>query len=226
MLTAENLEILKEVAVETNKTWAARLGIPQSAAITCNKPSGTVSQLVDSSSGLHARHSEYYIRTTRADNKDPLTVFLKAAGVYNEPDEMAKDSTTVFFFAMKSPEGSLTRNQQTSLEALELWKTFQDHWCEHKPSVTVNVKEDEWFDVGAWVYKNFDDISGISFFPHVGSSFVQAPYTEVTKEEYEKFIKDHPMPEIDWDDLKHFEQEDNTTGSQELACVGNQCEIV
>jgi len=226
LLKPDNLHILKEIAIETNKLWAAKLGIPQSAAITCVKPSGTVSQLVDSASGLHARHSEFYIRTIRADNNDPLTGFLKDAGVYNEPDVMAKDSTTVFFFAVKSPDGSVTRNQQTSLEALELWKTLQDHWCEHKPSATISVKEEEWFDVGAWVYKNFDDISGISFLPHAGGSYQQAPYTEVTKEKYEEFLKEHPMPTIDWDDLRHYEQEDNTTGSQELACVGNQCEVV
>lgn len=220
------LVALREVAIETNKEWAERLGINQSAAITCVKPSGTVSQLVNSSSGLHARHSDYYLRTVRADNKDPITQFLKDQGVYFEPCVMKGDSTTVFYFPIKSPEGSLTRDKQTAIEALELWKTLQDNWCEHKPSATINVKEDEWLDVAAWVYKNFDTLSGVAFLPHDGGTYKQAPYTEVTKEEYEEWIEKHPPVVINWDDLRFYEQEDNTSGSQTLACSGGSCEVI
>jgi ribonucleoside-triphosphate reductase (thioredoxin) len=216
---------LRNVAVETNKEWADRLGINQSTAITCVKPSGTVSQLVNSASGLHARHADYYLRTVRADNKDPLTQFLKDQGVYFEPCVMKGDTTTVFYFAVKAPEGSLTRDYQSSIEALELWKTLQDHWCEHKPSATINVREEEWMDVGAWVYKNFDDLSGVSFLPHDGGSYKQAPYQEVSKEEYEAWIAEHPPVVVDWMLLREYESEDNTTGSQELACTGGSCEI-
>lgn len=220
------LEQLRTVAVETNKEWAERLGINVSAAITCVKPSGTVSQLVNSSSGLHARHSDYYLRTVRADNKDPITQFLKDQGVYSEPCVMKGDSTTVFYFPIKSPEGSLTRDKQTAIEALELWKTLQDNWCEHKPSATINVKEDEWLEVAAWVYKNFDTLSGVAFLPHDGGTYKQAPYQEVTKEEYEAWIEKHPPVAINWDDLRFYEQEDNTSGSQTLACSGGACEVV
>lgn len=216
---------LREVAVATNKEWAEKLGINQSAAITCVKPSGTVSQLVNSASGLHARHSDYYLRTVRADNKDPITQFLKDQGVYNEPCVMKGASTTVFYFPIKSPENSLTREKQTAIEALELWKTLQDNWCEHKPSATINVKEDEWFDVGAWVYKNFDTLSGVAFLPHDGGTYKQAPYTEVTKEEYESWIEKNPPVTIDWMALTDYEREDNTTGSQELACGAGGCDV-
>lgn len=220
------LQSLRQTVIETNEEWADRLGINRSVATTCVKPSGTVSQLVNSSSGLHTRHSPYYLRTIRADNKDPVTQFLKDSGVYNEPDVMAKDSTTVFYFPIKSPEGAVTRSNQSAIEALDLWKYLQDHWCEHKPSATINVKEDEWLDVAAWVYKNFDTLSGVSFLPYDGGSYKQAPYQTITEEEYNKWIEDHPMPEIDWNDLKFYEQEDSTTGSQEYACSGSQCEIV
>jgi len=220
------LEQLRNVAVETNKEWADRLGINQSAAITCVKPSGTVSQLVNSASGLHARHSDYYLRTVRADNKDPITQFLKDQGVYSEPCVMKGDTTTVFYFPIKSPEGSVTRDKQSAIEALELWKTLQDNWCEHKPSATINVKEDEWLEVAAWVYKNFDTLSGVAFLPHDGGTYKQAPYTEVTKEEYEQWIEKHPPVTINWDDLRFYEQEDNTSGSQTFACSGGQCEVV
>lgn len=226
LFTKENLNELREHAVQTNMEWAEKLGISRSAAITCVKPSGTVSQLVDSASGLHSRHAPYYLRTVRADNKDPLTEFLKDAGVYNEPDVMAPGSTTVFYFAQKSPKGAVTRNDQDAIEALELWKTLQDNWCEHKPSATVNVKEDEWMKVGAWVYENFDTLSGVSFLPYDGGSYKQAPYQEVTKEEWDAWRKEHPEPEINWDKLAEFELEDSTTGSQEFACTGNVCEIV
>lgn len=222
---AETLATLKQVVIDTNTKWAARLGINPSVATTCVKPSGTVSQLVNSSSGLHTRHSPYYLRTVRADNKDPLTVFLKDSGVYWEPDVMSS-STSVFYFPQKAPEGAVTRDDQTAIQALELWEHLQDNWCEHKPSATVNVKEEEWMDVGGWVYAHFDKLSGVSFLPFDGGSYKQAPYQAVTKEEYEAWIKEHPTPVINWDDLRLYETEDATTGSQELACSGGVCEVV
>jgi ribonucleoside-triphosphate reductase len=179
-----NSSILREVAVETNKKMAKDLGIPQSTAITCVKPSGTVSQLVDSASGIHARHNDYYIRTVRGDNKDPITQFMKESGIPSEPCFSKPDSTTVFSFPMKSPEGAVTRTQMSAIEQLEYWLMFQRHWCEHKPSVTVSVKEDEWMDVGAWVYKNFDEVSGISFLPFSDHTYAQAPYQDIEREEY------------------------------------------
>jgi len=217
---------LRDIVVETNKLWAERLGINQSTATTCVKPSGTVSQLVDSASGLHTRHSPYYIRTVRADNKDPLTVFLKDEGVYWEEDVMAPANTSVFFFPVKSPEGARTRHDETAISALEGWKRLQDNWCEHKPSATVNVRENEWMDVGAWVYNNFDTLSGVAFLPYDGGTYKQAPYTEVTEEEYNQWIQEKPTPVINWSRLSEYEQEDNTTGSQELACSGGVCEVV
>jgi ribonucleoside-triphosphate reductase (thioredoxin) len=226
LIQPDVLSSLREVAVQTNAEWANRLGINQSTAITCVKPSGTVSQLVGSASGLHARHSAYYLRTVRADNKDPVTAFLKDQGVYNEPCVMKPDSTTVFSFPIKSPEGSVTRNEQSAIESLELWKLLQDHWCEHKPSATINVKEDEWMDVGAWVYKNFDNLSGVAFLPYDGGTYKQAPYTEVTEEEYNKWVEEHPPVVVDWSLLRNYETEDTTTGTQELACSGGVCEIV
>ena len=226
LLTKEVLNEVRDTVIETNKEWAERLGIPQSAATTCVKPSGTVSQLVNSGSGLHSRHSPYYLRTVRADNKDPLTQFLKDAGVYSEPDITKPDNTTVFYFPMKSPEGSKMRDDDTAIGSLELWKTLQEEWCEHKPSATVYVREEEWPDVIAWVYKNFDMLSGVSFLPYDGGSYKQAPYQEVTKEQYEEWLINHPLPDIDWDDLRLYETEDMTTGSQELACTGGACEVV
>ena len=179
------LEEMKRVAIDTNWDLATNgLGIPQSAAITCVKPSGTVSQLVDAASGIHARHSKHYIRTVRGDNKDPLTQFLKEQGVYNEPDVTKPDNTTVFSFAMESPDGAVTRNDLTAIQQLELWKTYAVHWCEHKPSVTITVKEDEWMDVGAWVYKNFYVASGVSFLPHSDHTYQQAPYQDIEREDY------------------------------------------
>lgn len=223
---ADVLAQLRQTVVDTNAEWAARLGINPSVATTCVKPSGTVSQLVNSASGLHTRHSPYYLRTVRADNKDPLTVFLKSEGVYWEEDYMAKESTSVFYFPIKSPDGAVTRDNQSAIEALNLWEHLQDNWCEHKPSATINVKEDEWFEVGAWVYDHFDKLSGVSFLPYDGGTYRQAPYQEVTKEEYEKFLEEHPTPVIDWSKLSEFEKQDSTTGSQELACSGGVCEIV
>lgn len=220
------LEHLKGIVVDTNKEWASRLGIPQSTATTCVKPSGTVSQLVDSASGLHARHSDYYLRTVRADNKDPMTQFLKDAGVYSEPCVRQPHATTVFYFAKSSPDSSTKRHQISAVGSLEVWDTLQRHWCEHKPSATVYVKENEWMEVGSWVYENFDDLSGVSFLPYDGGTYKQAPYQELDRDTWEKWVREHPMPEIDWDDLRHYETTDNTTGSQELSCSGGVCEVV
>ena len=219
------LNKLRDSAVQTNRDYAEQLGINPSAAITCVKPSGTVSQLVDSASGIHARHSEYYIRTVRGDNKDPLTQFLTNAGIPAEPCVMKPDSTTVFSFPVKSPEGAVTRNDMTAIEQLELWKVYALEWCEHKPSVTITVREEEWLKVGAWVYDNFDICSGVSFLPHSDHSYAQAPYQDCDKETYEEALA--KMPErIDWLGLSEYEQEDNTAGSQTMACSGDSCEVV
>ena len=223
--TEEILLILREVAVETNKKFAKDLGIPQSTAITCVKPSGTVSQLVDSASGIHARHSDYYVRTVRGDNKDPLTQFMKDSGIPSEPDVMKPDSTTVFSFPMKSPSGAITRTEMSAIEQLEYWLMFQRHWCEHKPSVTVSVKEDEWMKVGAWVYDNFDEVSGISFLPFSDHTYAQAPYQDITGEQYEQEYKKMPAS-IDWSKLADYEKEDTTSGGRELACTADACEMV
>jgi len=222
---AETLERLKNVAIATNAKWAATLGIPASTAITCVKPSGTVSQLVDSASGIHARHSAYYIRTVRGDNKDPLTQFMKDQGIPSEPDVMKPDSTTVFSFPQKSPEGAITRNDMSALEQLKLWMTYQRHWCEHKPSVTITVKDDEWMEVGSWVYKNFDEVSGVSFLPHSDHTYQQAPYQDCSEREYLEALA--LMPErIDWARLSEYETEDTSKGTSTFACAGGSCEIV
>ena len=221
----KTLEHLRNVAVTTNAEWADRLGIPHSTAISCVKPSGTVSQLVDSASGIHARHSPYYIRTVRGDNKDPLTQFMKDKGVPNEPCVMKGDTTTVFSFPVKSPEGAVTRNDMTAIEQLETWLTYQRHWCEHKPSVTISVRDSEWMDVGAFVYKHFDEMSGVSFLPHSDHTYQQAPYQDCTKEEYEELLSAMPK-DINWSELSEYENEDNTAGSQTMACTGDSCEIV
>lgn len=219
------LDRLREVAVATNAEWADRLGIPRSAAITCVKPSGTVSQLVDSASGIHARHSAYYIRTVRGDNKDPLTQFMKGEGFPYEPCVMKPDNTTVFSFPVKSPEGAVTRNDMTAVEQLETWLTYQRHWCEHKPSVTVSVRDEEWMEVGSFVYKHFDEMSGVSFLPHSDHTYQQAPYQDVTKEEYEAVLAQMP-DKIDWSHLSEYETDDQTKSSQTFACSGETCEIV
>ncbi len=219
------LEQLRHVAVETNKKMAKDLGIPQSTAITCIKPSGTVSQLVDSASGIHARHNDYYIRTVRGDNKDPLTQFMKDSGIPSEPCVMKPESTTVFSFPMKSPSGAMTRTEMTAIQQLEFWLLYQRHWCEHKPSVTISVKEDEWMDVGAWVYKNFDEVSGISFLPFSDHTYAQAPYQDIVGEEYERAYKQMPTS-IDWSKLADYEKEDTTSGGRELACTADACEMV
>ena len=223
--TAKWLRELKQTAIDTNAEYAEKLGIEPSAAITCVKPSGTVSQLVDSASGIHARHSDYYIRTVRGDNKDPLTQFLKDAGVPAEPCVMKPDSTTVFSFPVKSPSGAITRNQMSALEQLELWKTYALEWCEHKPSVTVTVRDNEWLEVGSWVYNNFDLCSGISFLPHSDHSYAQAPYQEISEFDYTK-LKEQMPKTIDWSALSLYEKEDTTSGSQTLACTSGACEIV
>jgi ribonucleoside-triphosphate reductase (thioredoxin) len=231
LLTSKNagleatLEELKNVAIKTNAEWAERLGIPVSAAITCVKPSGTVSQLVDSASGIHARHSEYYIRTVRGDNKDPLTQFMKDQGIPSEPCVMKPEQTTVFSFPQKSPPNAVTRNDMTAVEQLEAWLVYQRHWCEHKPSVTISVRDSEWVQVGAFVYKHFDEMSGVSFLPHLDHVYEQAPYQDCTKQEYEEMLSFMPT-NIDWAKLSEYESEDNTSGMQTLACSGDSCEIV
>tara|TARA_B110000259_G_scaffold182753_1_gene226866 strand:- start:13962 stop:15869 length:1908 start_codon:yes stop_codon:yes gene_type:complete len=219
------LEHLKQIAVTTNAKWAKRLNIPVSTAITCVKPSGTVSQLVDSSSGIHARHSAYYVRTVRGDNKDPLTQFMSDQGIPNEPDVMKPDQTTVFSFPMKAPVGATVTADMPAIEQLEMWLAYQRSWCEHKPSVTINVKNDEWFEVGAFVYKHFDEMSGVSFLPFNEHTYQQAPYQDCDESTYLELLKTMPTS-IDWDKLSDYEQEDNTAGSQTLACSGDSCEIV
>ncbi len=220
------LEEMRQVAIDTNLKYAKMLGIPQSAAITCVKPSGTVSQLVDAASGIHARHNDHYIRTVRGDNKDPLTQFLKEQGLYNEACVMKPDSTTVFSFAMQSPAGAVTRTQMTAIQQLELWKVYAIHWSEHKPSVTITVKEDEWMDVGAWVYENFDVASGVSFLPHSDHTYQQAPYQDIDADEYLEWQERYGKLVIDWQALSEYEREDNTSGSRELACTAGACEVV
>jgi len=231
LLTTKNsglektLEHLKSVAVATNAEWAERLGIPVSTAITCVKPSGTVSQLVNSASGIHARHSPYYIRTVRGDNKDPLTQFMIDQKIPNSPDVMKPDQTTVFSFPQKAPDGAVCTKDTTAIEQLEMWLMYQRHWCEHKPSVTINVRSAEWFEVGAFVYKYFDEMSGVSFLPFNEHTYQQAPYQDCGKHDYHELLS--LMPEkIDWEDLANYEKEDNTAGSQTLACSGDSCEIV
>ena len=219
------LEILRSESVMTNAAMAKQLGIPQSAAVTCVKPSGTVSQLTDAASGIHARHNPYYIRTVRGDNKDPLTQFLVSQGIPAEPDVMKPDSTTVFSFPMKSPKNAVTRTDMTAIEQLELWLTYQRHWAEHKPSVTISVKENEWMDVGAWVYEHFDEVSGISFLPFSEHTYQQAPYQDIDEAQYKEWVKKMPK-KVDWSKLQDFEKEDTTSGGRELACTAGVCEVV
>tara|TARA_R100001082_G_scaffold100224_2_gene69270 strand:- start:9093 stop:10994 length:1902 start_codon:yes stop_codon:yes gene_type:complete len=221
----KTLETLREVAVNINAMWADRLGVPISTAITCVKPSGTVSQLVDSASGIHARHSQYYIRTVRGDNKDPLTQFMKDQGIPSEPDIMKPDATTVFSFPIKSPHGSVTRNHLSAIQQLETWLIYQRHWCEHKPSITCTVRDDEWMTVGAFVYEHFDEMSGVSFLPHSDHTYQQAPYQEVGKHDYSMLLSIMP-DKIDWAGLSEYEKDDNTVAMQTIACTGDVCEIV
>jgi ribonucleoside-diphosphate reductase alpha chain len=222
----KRLNELRNVAYETNREWAEKLDIPGSAAITCVKPSGTVSQLTDTASGIHARHNPYYIRTVRADNKDPLCIMMQEAGFPNEPDVTKPDHTTVFSFPMKSPAGAICRNDMKAWEQLSLWHTYAKEWCEHKPSITVSVKEDEWVATSAWVYDNFEDISGISFLPFTDHTYKQAPYQDCTKQEYSALKKLMPK-NVNWGKLSQYEKEDLTTASQELACTAEGgCEVV
>jgi len=226
LLTLENddldllLQDLRDVAVETNKEWAERLGIPQSAAITCVKPSGTVSQLVDSASGIHGRYAPYYIRRVRADVRDPLCNVLEDAGVPCEMDNFSP-STKVFSFPKKAPEDAVFASEQTGMEQLELWATYQEHWCEHKPSITVYYRDSDFLQLGNWVYNNFDTVSGISFLPFDEHTYAQAPYEQITEDEYAEMVKDFPTA-FDWD---LNEADDFTEGAQTLACVGNACEL-
>ena len=221
----KTLENLRNVAVVTNAEWSDRLGIPQSAAITCVKPSGTVSQLVDSASGIHARHSPYYVRTVRGDNKDPLTTFMKDQGIPSEPDVFKPDQTTVFSFPVKAPNKAVVTSDLSAVDQLNMWLMYQRNWCEHKPSVTINVKKDEWFEVGTFVYEHFDEMSGVSFLPYNEHTYQQAPYQEIDKEEYKNILSTMPKT-IDWSRLSEYEKEDTTSSSQTFACTGDVCEVV
>jgi ribonucleoside-diphosphate reductase alpha chain len=217
----EWLSELRDQAREVNEEYSEKLGIKPSAAITCVKPSGTVSQLVDSASGIHARHNPYYIRRIRMDKKDPIYTFLMESGVPCEDEQFRPDSTAVFSFPQRAPEGSVCRKDRTALEQLELWLTYQRQWCEHKPSITVSVKDEEWVEVGAWVYKHFDEMSGVSFLPFSDHTYVQAPYEDITEEQYNAMLSQEYK--VDWSLFK--EQEDNTEGVQQLACVAGVCEV-
>lgn len=222
---SEILQSLREVAYNTNLEFADNLKINPSASITCVKPSGTVSQLVDSASGIHSRHNPYYIRTVRVDKKDPICQFMQEKGFPAEPDVMKPDNTMVFSFPMKSPKKAICRDDMSALEQLELWLSYQRHWCEHKPSVTISVKEHEWLEVGSWVYEHFDEVSGISFLPFSDHVYRQAPYQDCEEADYKEELAKMPE-EVDWSELANFEQEDNTAGSQQMACSAGACEIV
>ena len=221
----ETLRGLRRIAVDTNATYAGYLGINKAAAVTCVKPEGTSSQLNDSASGIHARHSAYYTRTVRADTKDPITEFMIDQGIPHEPCVMKPDTTVVFAFPVKAPEGAVTRNDMTAIEQLELWLTYQRAWCCHKPSITVSVGPEEWDEVGDWVYAHFDEMSGVSFLPRSDHTYAQAPYQDITSEQYETAMETFPKS-IDWDTLALYERGDTTVGSQTLACTGDVCEIV
>jgi ribonucleoside-diphosphate reductase alpha chain len=216
---------LKKKSVETNKDWSEKLGISQATATTAIKPSGTVSQLVDSASGIHTRHNDYYLRRIRADSKDPIAQLMKDQGIPCEDDVMKPNSVKVFTFPMKAPKGAILRNDRNAIEQLELWLTYQRYYCEHKPSVTISVKEHEWMEVGAWVYKHFDEVSGVSFLPHSDHSYQQAPYEDCTKAEYTELAKKMPKS-VDWNLISQYELEDTTVGNKTLACTGSVCELV
>ena len=218
------LQDLRNVAIKTNAELAKKIGINQSVAVTCVKPSGTVSQLVDAASGIHARHNPYYIRTVRGDKKDPLTKMMRDAGFPVEDDATNPSHTSVFSFPIKVDENAVFRSDMTAIKQLELWKVYQEHWCEHKPSVTISVKEDEWLDVGAWVYEHFDYMSGVSFLPFSEHTYKQAPYQDCVEEEYEVLLSKMPK-DVKWSKLSDYEKTDMTIASQELACSGGFCEI-
>lgn len=220
----EVLEELRNVAIETNKEWAEKLGIPQSTAVTCIKPSGTVSQLVDSASGIHARYAPYYIRRVRNDKKDPLCQFMMDRGIPWEED-VANPNTIVFSFPQKAPEGSVFEGERSAIEMLELFKTYQDHWCEHKPSITIHYKDDEYLRIGQWVWDNWDSVTGISLLPKSDHIYRQAPYEDISEDKYNELVAAMPT-DIDWAELSNYETEDTTTGSREFACVAGVCEIV
>jgi len=222
---ASRLDMFRRIAIDTNKYYAKRLGINQAAAVTAVKPSGTVSQLCDTASGIHARYANHFIRTVRGDNKDPLTQFMIDQGIPNEPCVRQPEQTTVFSFPMKSPDGSVTRHDMTAIEQLEMWLTYQRHFTCHKPSVTIDVLEEEWHEVGAFVFKHFDEMSGVSFLPRFEHTYQQAPYQDCTELEYEAAKRKMPS-RIDWAKLKEYETEDTTKGSQTMACVGGVCELV
>ena len=222
---SDTLSTLKNVAIATNELEADKIGINHSTAITCVKPSGTVSQLTGVSSGMHPWHNDYYIRTVRGDKKDPLTQFLIDSGVPAEDDVMKPNDTTVFSFPIKAPENAVLRNDLTAIEHLETWLVYQRAWCEHKPSITVSVREDEWMEVGAWVYKHFDELSGISFLPYSDHTYKQAPYQDITEQDYLELLNNMPS-EIRWADIAFYETEDGTTGTQDLACAAGYCEVV
>ena len=219
------LSDLKKETVKTNEHWAELLGIQQSTATTAIKPSGTVSQLVDSASGIHTRHSDYYIRRVRADAKDPIAQLMEDQGIPAEPDVMKPNSVKVFSFPMKAPTGAVTRNERTAIEQLELWLTYQRYYCEHKPSVTISVREHEWMEVGAWVYKHFDEVSGVSFLPHSDHSYQQAPYEECDKKTHDELAWKMPK-EVNWDLISEYELTDQTVSTKTLACTGSVCELV
>tara|TARA_Y100000114_G_scaffold1519_2_gene1279 strand:+ start:1849 stop:3786 length:1938 start_codon:yes stop_codon:yes gene_type:complete len=221
----DSLIQMKETAVKTNKAWASLLGINQATAITCVKPSGTVSQLVNAASGIHARHNQHYIRRVRGDKKDPLTKFLQSQKIPTEDCVMKPDATAVFSFVEKAPEGCITRHRRTAIEQLEHWLMYAKHWCEHKPSVTISVNDSEWLGVADWCWKNFDDLSGVSFLPNFGHVYQQAPYEDIDKDTYNKLQKKQP-DKINWQELALYEQDDNTSSSQTLACTANSCEVV
>ena len=219
------LSDLKKETVKTNEHWSELLGIQQATATTAIKPSGTVSQLVDSASGIHTRHSDYYIRRVRADAKDPIAQLMEDQGIPAEPDVMKPNSVKVFSFPMKAPKGAVTRNERSAIEQLELWLTYQRHYCEHKPSVTISVKEHEWMEVGAWVYKHFDEVSGVSFLPHSDHTYQQAPYEECDRKTHDELAWKMPT-EVNWDLISEYELTDQTVGNKALACTGSVCELV
>jgi ribonucleoside-diphosphate reductase alpha chain len=218
------LQALKDKAIAVNAFWAAKLGINQSVAITTVKPSGTVSQLVDSASGIHARYAEFYVRTVRGDKKDPLAIMMREQGFPVEDCVMKPDTTDVFSFPVKGPATGVFRNDMNAIEQLEHYLMYKEIWCEHNPSITVYVKDEEWLRVGAWVYDHFESIGGVSFLPHTEHSYRQAPYSEVNKEEYEALLA--RMPEVNWNDLKKYEKQDTTTGTRELSCSAGVCELI
>lgn len=220
------LKSMHDHAGKVNAEWADKLGITPSTAITCVKPSGTVSQLVDSASGIHPRHSKFYLRTVRLDKKDPLYRFMLDNGVYCEDADGRAETTAVFYFAVKAPKGAVTRSEVSAIDHLSLWALYQEHWCDHNPSITVTVRDDEWFTVGAWVYSNFDKVCGLAFLPYSDHVYTQAPFIELTEEEYDAWVAAHPEPSLDWCGLSKYEKEDQTIGSQTLACTGDSCSIL